>query len=652
MEKLPLLLSFGCFLIWAITALFLTGRFSTIARSLGLGISLIQLASAIWASVRVFGDTGGVIWRGVWFSVSTTQIFEINLAADIITCIFWITISIIVTLFAYFRLLHALKNDSMQARGEAVATPLIAAGALLSLCSTNFVALYMGWGMSLFAGFLATGFSTPQREDRAKAATRYLALSLIPEILFSAGLLGCYAILGSLEFSEINAKAADAPVWIVYCLVAGAILRGLQIPLMQSVRHIAASKVAGLPVFFIGHLAFAPLLFQKIYPLVTAAPDVGYFALIPALSAISAAVLALAEKDPALIIGWIVSYICSSVLLSGIAGDYQSSQALAVTGLVSAIFLAKTLNEVEVGEPGSRWLMGVAALVLCGIPGSSWGWARYLEYLGLVHVDTSGSPLQWVLVGIKVLADIIMGFVIWGLARERWQKKGGQNAKIRWEVIIPTTLIGLATVAIATGGRTFSGVAGSFSFDFFPSLVWFERLVTTPTAAKSGVSALELIGGESDIMARVLLVCVLLLPLLISLLWLFRDIKAVEEFRSACRRTLSKVAHIHGNESLLWDWVIKPIGMKIGAAAQFIDGKILDRLFGDLWTKPANAVRKSFVYIEEQVLDSKVIDGVAVVVGALGKQARKVQNGQVQFYFALGLILMGAVVIRFVVVGG
>lgn len=97
---------------------------------------------------------------------------------------------------------------------------------------------------------------------------------------------------------------------------------------------------------------------------------------------------------------------------------------------------------------------------------------------------------------------------------------------------------------------------------------------------------------------------------------------------------------------------MRPLNATLGSAAAFFDSRILDRLMADIWVTPARFVRKVFLVFENKVLDQQLIDGLAEAVASIGKSLRLVQNGQVQFYFALGLILMGAVVIKFVVVGG
>lgn len=84
----------------------------------------------------------------------------------------------------------------------------------------------------------------------------------------------------------------------------------------------------------------------------------------------------------------------------------------------------------------------------------------------------------------------------------------------------------------------------------------------------------------------------------------------------------------------------------------FFDSRVLDPALSDIWLKPARGIKKVFVLFEEQVIDRRIIDGLGDAIATIGKSLRLVQNGQVQFYFALGLILMGAIIIRFVVAGG
>jgi len=63
-------------------------------------------------------------------------------------------------------------------------------------------------------------------------------------------------------------------------------------------------------------------------------------------------------------------------------------------------------------------------------------------------------------------------------------------------------------------------------------------------------------------------------------------------------------------------------------------------------------VRDVFVVIEQRIIDRGLIDGLQRDLRASANRCGSCRTDQVQFYFALGLILMGGVVIRFVIWGG
>ncbi|MBI3543995.1 MAG: hypothetical protein HY075_12050 [Deltaproteobacteria bacterium] len=469
-----------------------------------------------------------------------------------------------------------------------------------------------------------------------------------------AGMLGCYATFNTLSFAGINEKAgAEGASCAMICLIVGTMLRNLQMPLMQNARNLAAARSSATPVFFIGHAIVSSALFAKIYPALMATDGIQYLAVIPALTAIAAALLALPEEDPFMFIGWLVSYVCSSVYLSGLAGHYQAAHALALTGSVAAFLFACALSEFAEEDRTMKWFVGVAMLVLTGLPISGWGWARYLEYAGLFHNEAPVPPFHWVMLGMKILADIFMGIALWGVVRERWMVRESA-ARIKWDVIVPLTIVGLACIAASVGGRASGGLAGEADLNLFAGAAWFEKLIVAPVAngAKAAAGASELIGTDADIFARLSVVGSLLIPALLAGLWIFRDRKSLEEFRSFCRRAIRKLGQVPGQDPKLWTWVIRPLSGSLGRAAAFFDSNILDRAFADIWARPARMVRNAFIVIEKNIIDGQLIDGLAEAVASIGKSLRLVQNGQVQFYFALGLILMGAVIVKFVVVGG
>lgn len=651
MEHLPLFISASALLLWVLTALLWPGQVRLSTRAVGLGLSLVQLGASIWAAVRTFGETSGVRWSGIWFSLSASDTFEVSFVVEHLSAVMWLVVSVVASMLAYFSMLSQLRNTRSASRGETVALPLLTFGAVFVLISANFVAYYFGWVLVVFSGFLAIGFSSTARDERARAAFRYVILSILPEMIFAAGILGCHFAVGSLSFSELNERGiSTVPRWAVMCLVLGTMLRNLQIPFMQCARYVAFARAGSYSVLFIGHAALTSALFAKLFPLISSVEGIEYFAILPAVTALAAATLALAEEDPATLTAYLVSYLSASVFMSGLAGDYQASQALAYTGTIAVFLFANTLTELPAAQPMARWFTMISVLMLTGLSLSGWGWARYLEYVGLVNSGEQTSVLHWFLLGVKLVADLVMGFALWAQARDRWLMRTSSNETTRWDVVVPLALVALAGLAIVSGGRPFGGMAGSLPFEQLPSIAWFEVLVSAP-GGTSASTAMSLIGSDVDIIARVIVVSVFVIPMLLGTLWLFRESKNIVEFRAFCRRVLEKVSGGKGLDSRLWDWFFNPVSKALGKAASYVDSRVIDYVLADAWLKPARWVRSIFTFIEETILDRKIIDGLGEAVATVGKSLRLVQNGQVQFYFAIGLLLMGAIVIKFIVVG-
>lgn len=653
MERLPLFISIGSFLLWAVTALLWPGPIKTATRGVGFGFSLVQLGAAIWAAIRVFSDTTGVKWSGVWFRLDSTDVFAISFNIDTVAMVLWLCAAVFVAAMAYFALLAQITSARSNSRGEATAAPLLGLGAILTIASANFITYFFGWSLIIYVAFMAIGFSQTARDERARASFRYVILNLLPEMLFFAGILGCYVGAGTLSFSELNEKAAGAvPAWAVVCLVIGTMLRNMQIPLMQTARYVAFARSAAFPVYFIGHAILAPLIFAKIYPVIASVSGIEYLAVVPAITALAAAVLALPEEDPVMTTGWLISYVAASVFLSGLVGDFQAAQALAFTGAIAVFLFANALTELPLGQPGSGWFAMIAMVALTGVPIAGWGWARYLEYIGLMQVHQDVPALSWSVLGLKILADIVMGFALWGVARERWLTRES-SSKARLDVIIPLGLIALGCLAVLTGGRPFGGMSGNLVFEQFPAVAWYERLISAPAGATTENSgAISLIGSDVDIITRVLAIGVFIIPALLGGLWLFRDLKGIADFRAGAGRIIEKAGRKRGLDSLLWDWFFNPVSKSLGRAAAFFDTRAVDFVFADMWIKPVRLVRGAFAYLESAILDRRIIDGLGEAVGTIGKSLRLVQNGQVQFYFAIGLILMSAIIVKFIVAGG
>ncbi|MEW6057426.1 MAG: hypothetical protein AB1540_12510 [Bdellovibrionota bacterium] len=653
MERAPLFLSAGALLLWALISVFFRSRSKLGVRGLGLAMACVQLGSAIWAAVRIFAESSVVQWSGTWFALAENVRFELKFDVDATTMLFWLLFSVILALLEYFALMQELKGSKSQSSGEVTAIPLVSLGTLLTLSSGNLISFYFGWALVGFIGFVAIGFSSPSRDERARASFRYAILNAIPEIVFLAGTLGCYVLYGSLSFKEINEHSAGQPeAWPIVCLGLACMLRSLHFPLMQNVRYLASAKSSALPIFFIGHALLSATIFSKLYPALSSINGLEYLGIISAITALTSAVMALPEREPSMIAGWLVSYISASVFISGLTADYQAAQALAFNGVIVSFLVTLTLNQFQAEDRGSRWFVALAVVAFSGFPGTGWAGARYLEYLGLLHVGEQGYHLQWVLVGIKFVTDFILSVALWGVLRERWAAKTTKE-NLRIEIAIPVALVCLSCLAVLTGGRLFSGLLGNDGVELLPNFAWFERLVSIPVgSSRSSQTALELVGTDSDILARVSLVSILLFSWLLSMFLIFRDRESTERFKAKVSAFTDHLARLQGNQSLLWNWFISPTGKNLGRLAAFIDSRGLDYLTSDAWLKPMRFLKNAFIALETRLIDQKLVDGLAEAIATIGKSLRLVQNGQVQFYFAMGLILMGAIVAKFVVLGG
>jgi formate hydrogenlyase subunit 3/multisubunit Na+/H+ antiporter MnhD subunit len=649
MEATPLLVSLGILLLWTVTALLVGGRGRLTARALGLAFALAHGGCAIWATVRVYSELA-TRWSGTWFSLSAAESIQLMFSVDALGATLWCALSLALVLFAYFALIGQVRGARVQTSAAAAALPLLAGAALLTIVAENFVTYFFGWSAIGALGFMAVAFSTPAKDERAGASVRYFVLSAFSNALFVAGLLGIYSAQGSLAFVDINARAATAPAWPILCLIAGSMLRTLQIPLMQVARYLSSAGFAAAPVFILGHCLIAGTLIAKLYPSIIALDEAKYFAAVPAVTALVAGIFAVIEQEPARVIGWISSYVCAAVFLSGLAGDYQAAQASALTGALGVLVLSTCLSEFAPSDRGARWLLAFGAAIFAGLPFMGWGWARYLEYVGLLRGD---GALQGVFAGLKILADAVIALAVWSQVREAWFSRPGSDVKTRWEIMAPISLAAIASFAVVVGGRPLGGLLGNELFELFPGGVWFERLVLPPAgAARALKAARDAAGTDADIWSRILTIAVFVLPALVAAAWLFRERKAFEEFRAATRRLSKRLRYPTGIESLLWDSVLIRAASGAGRVAAAFDSRVVDAVFGALWATPARLFTRAFDFVERTVLDRSLVDSLAAGVVSLGKSLRLVQNGQVQFYFALGLIIMGAIVVRFLLAGG
>jgi hypothetical protein len=150
----------------------------------------------------------------------------------------------------------------------------------------------------------------------------------------------------------------------------------------------------------------------------------------------------------------------------------------------------------------------------------------------------------------------------------------------------------------------------------------------------------------------IITVALLIIPVLLGSFWLFRDKRASENFLTNSEMFLDKINMGKKVQSDFWNRILRPFWQINRRVVHFFEKKLLNDLLNSLWEAPVEALKTAFSDFEEKIFDIKITKGIADVFESVGKSLKIVHNGQVQFYFVLGLLLIAAIVIRFTFVGG
>jgi len=620
---------------WLLVQLFFLNHIRFYATIVGFVFSLIQVGCAIWSYWILLENSAQIGWDSHWFSVATDQNFILGFTLESVSAFFWLILSLVIAAHAYFTLFNCLRKENPTSSLERAFLPLLSLGVFLIITSTQFLVLYFGWILVTFVSFLVIGFSLYGSDVRANVSFRYICLNILAEGFFLCGLLGCFLEYQSLDFKAIQKMAPSMEpsasfILTTSSLILGAMLKSFQIPFLFVSRYVAEAKFSATPIFLVVHILLPAALFLKISPIISTIPHFYFAAFLPALTVILAGFLMLSEKDPLRLCGWLVSYFSGSLFLSGLVGLLSVSQALALSAVTILCLLINVLLEVEKGEASIQWCIYIAGFLLVGVPGSSLFWARSHEYLGLTYLGLKQDSdtlnwVFWVLLGMKILSDCIIGFAVWRILKEIASRKSSKS-KPQWALWIPFGTLVLSSVLLTLG---FENILPS---NFLDTKMYSELPDQTVFIMKGAA------------------VLVFLLPFIISLLWFFRSSDAAEHFRKQCLNISKKLGFLE-EKSLIWDIALKKGYVIAVMLFSFVEDIFLRNVLLLIWKTPARWIKKIFHTFEDHLLDKIIVDGLAFSVVSISKAIRLIQNGQVQFYLGVGLLFISVIIIHFLLRG-
>ncbi len=569
---------------------------------------------------------------------------------------------------------------------------LFAFAMYLLVVSDNLLTLYIGWEVMGLCSYLLIGFWYA-RDSARKAAVKAFITTRIGDVFMLLGMAALYSLTGTLNFREIfsnpevmqSLTTSLSPVFgltwaglIGLLIFIGTVGKSAQFPLhvwlpdamegptpVSAMIHAATMVSAGVYL----SIRFFPLISAGWHPGDALTPTMMVLTVIGAFTALFAATIALTQNDIKRVLAFsTISQLGYMIAALGIGAYTAAAFHLLTHAFFKALLFlgsGSVIHGVEHGAmhsgeeidaqdmrnmgglrrkmPVTFWTFLVGALALSGFPLITAGFWSKDEIL--TGAFASSNLVVFTMLAMAALLTAIYSarqitLVFLGAARTKSAEHASEN-----KAVMTLPLVVLAVFAVGAGWigipHTFP-VLGQFSSN------WLQGFLGTMLPIE------EVVEGHSFI-PLITSVAVSLGGLLIGWL-LYRKVKDAEQ--------------------------TDPLQRGLGPVFNFVQKKYwMDELYDLILIRPSRWFAEKVSY---QFLDNTVIDGalhgigrfgnwlgrllrfgfdLPVVNGAgdgtasgtkwTGQMLRKLQNGKVQHYMGLGVLLMvvAGVIVIYIVVG-
>lgn len=638
MDKLPLIFALCALILWASAYLVLPRESKPGSAYAIATFGAVFLGCVVWACV--FAAVKGVeaTWMLDWAGGLFSSHPKLTLSFGLFDSLLWMGSVIGIGLFL-------AQDRTEKSRAEAAGIPLL--GVALTICSgsTDPMLFFFGMVIAAFAGFIFVAFGSGRVAERSEASVRYLVLMTFSSIVVFSGILGLLPGEYGKTFAELASNGSAVSELALCALVLGSMLWCFHAPFLGMVHILGVAGPLSALAFPVIHLFLPALLMYRLQSLLAHAGGlVTVLAVVCAVSAVAAAILILLEREASALTGWLCVQLASAAFMSAAFGAAHAGAALGFAGMPALLLFAGSLRRAREGDAVSRVFLVAAAAVLTGVPFGALGWAKQVAYSfyfmdRIIEPSVLPARAPWIAATCLVLSDLVVGIALWGIVRDVFRKKKKAVAW-RWTQALPFAALLLCCLSIAAGGPMFSGLLGETDYAIAPSAQWLAHGLFAPddlAAVAAGPSLAASFAARLGPFA---------LAFLLGFYGIFKDPERSERFLAGCRKLFGFVGADAGRDIFLWRGLLVPLGRAVSSAAGFLE-EAVPRAFARSLRWPRSAVKKAVLEAEDRILDQTIVGGLGEILQSAGKALRFLQTGQVQLYFAMGILLMGLVVARF-----
>ena len=641
---LPLVAAFGIFFF---------GRWLPLK---GASLGILSILTGLFLSLNLFWKLlqhPGVIadLSIPWFRFGMYQM-ELSFYVDGLAALMLVVVTLVSSMVHIYS--TSYMHDDPRFKRYYAYLSLFTFAMLILVVANNFLQMFIGWEIMGAASYLLIGFWF-EKTSAANAARKAFITTKVGDLGFFIGLMSLFALLGTLNFNQLQQRIAEgllspsACAFIGLCLFTGAMGKSAQFPLhiwlpdamegptpVSALIHAATMVAAGIYMIARAYFIFehGPLSLEAI-------------AIIGAITAFTAASMALVTTDIKRVLAFsTISQLGYMTLALGAGahsegrvaaifhlGTHAFFKALLFLGAGSVIHAVHTNDIRQMGGlsgkmKGTFITFTFAWLAICGI----WPFAGFFSKDAILEsVYLGGHPtLFWIGVFVAFMTAFYMTrlylLVFTGAPRD--QKIYDHAHESPLAIVLPMAL--LAALALASG-YLFHGV---WNIHHWLEPV-AENLETVAAQAEPAVHSLPhwffpAVGSAAGISG-------IFLAFLIYVKRVVAPEKIVETFRPL-HTLLERRYYL---DDLFIHIFIQPAD-KLAAALYYFDHKIYDRFLVD------GAAHTVFIFGQVYSwFDKYIVDGCVNFCGwlaqGLGRLVRLLQSGAVQAYLlitTLGLAML------------
>lgn len=593
-----------------------------------LGVQTVLSGALLYL---LFKNQSSVEWFLNW-GTNTTYGLNVSLKAEQLSATLYFYIFLATMMFYIF-----INNKII--RSNILTILLLNISSILMVFSQNLFSLLLGLSLSIIASMQAMGTGSSSLDKKASAFSSWVSLRALSFGILITAFAALSMNASQVSFEEINSAKDSIQEWVKIILTLGLLAISFCYPILSAFRTAAYIGKQTTLCFNYTTTLFVSIASYKLYPLISSVAHPEVLTIVISISALIAAFTLMSETN-----GYTVSLLVSIYTTFLILiGSLYSSNNVSLTYMPVILFSSTLIGTlVQYGEKAKFWSL-LLLLTTTHLPIFSGG-IGLLEVIKAFFEKTQSTSEMSLYLNkfsfcILVVSHLLYITGVIGFIKHQWNNKGEKDDLISLQKVV-VVLAFIFSTAIFSGLPSLSGFPSKADIQWAVQLQWLSQLISiAPEFADAHQKAV------------ITIVSTTIIAIFLALLGMYSNEQKAQNTRGSVDRVLKKLRLPAGGELsfdlMVWDKLLKPALALISMGFNIINNLIVTKFF-DLINAAYNFFQNKFGKIENELIDKKIIGGIGGLFVSTSKAFRFLQTGQIQFYFAFGVIVLLAILYRLI----